>query len=283
MKFVQPNSRTFEFANGVTKINSEFENNQSLETIVIPTSVASIAAGAFKNCTALQAVLIQGVHTVTKDTFAGCTSLETIAFGESVVSIGEGAFENCKSLEVLYAPPTLQQIGPCAFANCTSLRAVKFSESEHITIACNAFQKCTSLNSATLPPGANVDSNAFSDCTSLIGTVADPKLLEYANDTRTYRVECGEASTIVWQEEENGSWSISCCVNNVAEQKTVDAHFFKGCQFIGDFPGGTLNCVYYHIDNKTTLYKMPSNTKLETVNGVAVKDFLQGMQTEPPQ
>ena len=281
MQFRAPVLHTLELAEDVTKIFTEFQNNTKLETLVIPTSVKTIAKGAFQNCTALQTVHIQGVQKIDQHTFRGCTSLQTIIFDKTVVDIAEGAFANCTSLVKLYLPHTLQKIGSLAFQNCTLLNALDFGKSKRIAIAENAFQNCSALHIATLPPFADVADNAFAHCTKLMGR-AVPKLTDIVKNEKMYEATCGEASRITWKYDTHSkSWEIISRVPSATfvEQEIADAEFFRGCQRFGKLPGGTVKRVFLQYNGSSVEYVMPENTEIKTVKAVgdatSIEAFLQ--------
>ena len=69
-------------------------------------------------------VIPDTVETVANMTFSGCKSLVSVDFGEGVRSIGESAFENCTALKKVILPPCLESIGASAFSYCTAVEEV---------------------------------------------------------------------------------------------------------------------------------------------------------------
>ena len=79
-------------------------NGKLVTDLVIPDSVRSIGAYAFK----------------------GCTSLTSITIGDSVTSIGGSAFNGCTSLTSIVIPYSLKMIYRDAFSGCSKLEDVYY-------------------------------------------------------------------------------------------------------------------------------------------------------------
>ena len=161
--------------NGVTSIGGGvFEYCTSLISVTIPNSVTSIGDSAFFGCTSLTSVTIpNSVTSIGDSAFFGCTSLTSVTIPNSVTSIGESAFYNCTSLTNIAIPNSVTIIDDYAFENCTSLTSVIIGNSVTIpnsvtSIGYSAFYKCISLTSVTIGNSvARIDDSAFSNCTSL--------------------------------------------------------------------------------------------------------------------
>ena len=98
-------------------------------SFAIPSTVTSIAEGAFESC----------------------SGLTSVSLHNSVTSIGDHAFESCTGLTSLILPNSLTYIGNYAFYKCTGLTSVTITASaitppNAVTIIGDyAFDKCTSL------------------------------------------------------------------------------------------------------------------------------------------
>ena len=182
---------------GVTSISDgAFEDCTSLISVTIPEGITSIDSEAFYKCTGLTSVHItdlaswckisfdgkssnplyyahhlylngkevkdlvipDGVTSIGKDAFYGCSSLTFVTISNSVTSIGSDAFNGCTSLTSITIPNSVTSIGINAFYGCTSLTSVTIGNSV-TSIGRSAFYNCTSLTNvychATTPPNNN--------------------------------------------------------------------------------------------------------------------------------
>jgi hypothetical protein len=143
-----------------------------------------------------------GVESIGRDTFSGCSSLAGITISSSVASIGDYAFYGCSSLINVTIPNSVTSIGERAFAFCSSLTEINvdsgnanydsddgvlFDENKNTLIVCpegkigtytipnsvtsiedGAFSYCSNLTSITILGDVNsIGDRAFSDCSSL--------------------------------------------------------------------------------------------------------------------
>ena len=175
-----------------------------VEEFVIPDSITSIGANAFRRCTSLKGLTIpDSVTEIGNGILAECPALESLSLPFASVSyeyngktylcaFGNffgGAFEGCietkqftlvqktesfgKEEAVTYIPEKLKTvtvrggvIRMSCFENCTSIETVIL---EGVTEIGNyAFRNCTSLRSATIPDSVtSIGEGIFSGCTSL--------------------------------------------------------------------------------------------------------------------
>lgn len=108
-RFVNPTNLTAWSSNTVTVEGGAFQSCQ-ITSVVIPSSVCSIAAGAFSDCHKLQSVV----------------------FPNNLKEIGAACFANCISIEELNIPETVKAFGSNSnygfvsytFGGCTKLKAI---------------------------------------------------------------------------------------------------------------------------------------------------------------
>ena len=105
---------------------------------------------------ALTRVIIgNGVTTIGKNAFYGCSSLTSVTIPNSVTTIGEAVFYGCSSLTSVTIPNSVTTIGSEAFSDCTNLQKVNIGNSVK-TIGEFAFNKCTNItqisSEAVVPP-----------------------------------------------------------------------------------------------------------------------------------
>jgi len=117
----------------------------------IPSSVKTIGASAFHQCSSLESITIpEGVTSIGDYAFSQCSSLTSITIPEGVTSIGTGAFQWCSSLTSITIPEGVTSIGSSAFYQCSSLESITIPEGV-TSIGNYTFSGCSSLTSITLP------------------------------------------------------------------------------------------------------------------------------------
>lgn len=108
-----------------------------------------------------EAVIEDGVTTICRDAFAGCSELETITISNSVMGIGMEAFYNCPKLTDVTLPESVEIIGSYAFCGCSGLTNITIPDSV-TDIGENAFYNCQKLKRVTIPASVtNIDTKAF--------------------------------------------------------------------------------------------------------------------------
>jgi hypothetical protein len=160
---------------------SAFVSNESLETLVIGSTVGTIGNNAFEGCTALTSADMYDMAKLIDDNnvtlgtgiFKGCTSLESVILPENLVTLGSDTFNGCTSLTDVQFGENVGIIGSSAFEGCTSLATITPSRFL-VAINANAFKDCTSLTQIELTRSVkSVQDKAFDGCTSLT-TIAAP-------------------------------------------------------------------------------------------------------------
>lgn len=129
-----------------TEFPVSLAGNAKLGTIKFFENTTSIAAGAFKGCTALtKATVPTGVEIIGESTFEGCTALASLTLPSSVKTVGDKAFKGCSAL-VETSLSAIENIGTEAFAG-TGLTSAKISAT---TLGEKSFRDCTELTAITL-------------------------------------------------------------------------------------------------------------------------------------
>ena len=124
-------------------------NGELVTELIIPDGVTSIGRYTFYGCTSLTSITIpDGVTSIGSYAFYGCASLESVTIGKGVTSIGYSAFNGCTSLTSVTIPDSVTSIGSYAFGNCSSLTSINIPDSV-TSIGSYAFINCYSLTSAT--------------------------------------------------------------------------------------------------------------------------------------
>ena len=129
-----------------------FESCTSLKTINLPETVTEIGCRAFIGCNSLEDINLENVKVVGEDVwgssaFEGCTSLKTANL-ESAIKIHERTFSGCTSLKTVNLE-SAKKIYEHTFSGCTSLENVKLDHLE--VLGREAFDSCTALQKVELP------------------------------------------------------------------------------------------------------------------------------------
>ena len=146
----------------VTRIEgAAFRGSADLTSLTIPHSVTSIGDGIFDGCTSLTSINIEegnpvfdsrencnaiietasntlivgckgstipnGVTSIGKNAFLGCTALTSFNIPNHVVTIGESAFEGCSGLTSINIPNSVTTFGYEAFYGCSNLTKVELN------------------------------------------------------------------------------------------------------------------------------------------------------------
>lgn len=101
-----------------------------ISTFNTPSTVTTIGASAFEDCTNLRSVrLPENLVTIEDYCFAGCTSLPDIVIPPSVKTINNYAFANCTSLSSITLPENLSSFYVLAFYGCKNLKSLVIPKS----------------------------------------------------------------------------------------------------------------------------------------------------------
>jgi len=138
------------------------------EAYVVADGVVSIGRAAFAGCTNLKSVMLPTTLGHIGDwAFANSFRLQKIVVPPGVSALGEGVFNSCSGLLSLTLPANLASIGNQAFQNCGNLAALDLPKNL-VHIGDHAFASCAKLWSVKLPPGVTtLGLAAFADCSKL--------------------------------------------------------------------------------------------------------------------
>jgi hypothetical protein len=157
----------------VTSIgNYAFGGGTSLTSVTIPEGVASIGMQAFQDCTSLTSMVIPNSVTIMgSSVFLGCINLKTLTIGTGLQLENGGLMNilgwgNVNLTHVIFADGTMR-IADIGLGSITSLVSVTMPSSV-TSIGSNAFGGCTGLTSAVIPDGVtSIGDSAFAICSSL--------------------------------------------------------------------------------------------------------------------
>ena len=160
---------------------------KDIEQAVIPDGVISISACAFQNCANLINIIIpDSVTSIGGDAFSSCPILTSITLPKDVTCIGNATFLECTSLTNVTIPNGVTSIGDAAFLHCTSLTSITIPDSV-TSIGESAFSSCTSLTNIKIPAGVtSIGNNTFYDCTSLTSITIPDSVTSIGNQAFYY-------------------------------------------------------------------------------------------------
>lgn len=124
------------------------DNNQGFCDVVIPDGVVSIGKGAFAGCSCIRSVVIPGdVASIEAEAFKNCRNLSSICFSnekkgcDGVKIIGREVFAGCVSLIELNIPNSVIFIGDGAFAGLKNLELL--TTPENLELSDSVWQPCS--------------------------------------------------------------------------------------------------------------------------------------------
>lgn len=172
-----------------------FPAAKSASGYVFPTTVRSVAAGAFLGCSLSGALNISagitsigdfafagtaiskvsfasdgvGLSAVTVGAYAfyGCEDIKTLTFakGSNVTELGTGAFKDCEKLPEVIIPASMKTVGDEAFANCgtydDSFTVTIAQGTNQLTFGNGVFSGCT-IDTLSIPSNVTLSADFLS-------------------------------------------------------------------------------------------------------------------------
>ena len=146
--------------------DSAFSNCTYLKEVAVPASLTNWGDSAFGNSGLTKVDLPEGLTTIGRYAFNGCTALSSIELPEGLERIESGVFGDCTALSNVVLPNGLTTIGSNAFGGCKALEEVTIPNSVEL-IEGDAFQS-SGLISIELPEGLKtIQGSVFRFCKSL--------------------------------------------------------------------------------------------------------------------
>jgi hypothetical protein len=169
-------SKVFELSNSQEILANEFENvseftdssKNKITEITIPSTVKTIGARAFANCSSITKIIIpDSVTIIDESAFAYCTSLTTVINNSKCTIISSKMFYGCTALTTISSLEKIEEIQLSAFENCAALTLVTFG-SKLNTLGNSAFMN-TSIESVKFPKSlTTVGTKVFYNCKKLV-------------------------------------------------------------------------------------------------------------------
>ncbi len=209
--------------------------------VTIPDGVTSIGRGAFHGCSGLASVTIpDSVTSIGDQAFYDCSALTSVTIPDSVTSIGREAFDGCSGLTSVTIPEGVTSIGEGAFAGCSGLTSVTIPDGV-TSIGRGAFYECSGLTSVTIPDSVtSIGDSAFYGCSGLT-SVTIPDSVTSIGDWAFYGCEGLASVTIPDGVTSIGRWAFAGCSGLTSVSMPLDYRkktkigedaFPKGCRLI---------------------------------------------------
>ena len=154
--------------NNVSEIKENAFSGGYFNTITIPEGIVSIGKSAFEGCSELKSIsLPNSLESLGVQLFYGCTNLESILIPNRVTKIETNTFLECANLSTVSIPDNVVSIGEQAFEGCLNLKSIKLP-SGLLSIGRSAFKRCINLKSISIPDGVTIlNEETFQDCAYL--------------------------------------------------------------------------------------------------------------------
>ena len=154
-------------SNPLSQAKGLYLNNELITDLTIPNGVTTIKKEAFRGCTSLTSITIpDSVTSINNYAFRSCTGLKNVTIPNSVTSIGQYAFAGT-NLTSIIIPDGVTSIAWNVFENCTNLTDVTIGK-DVTSIGGSAFSRCENLTSVTIPNKVTlINDAAFQNCSSL--------------------------------------------------------------------------------------------------------------------
>ena len=263
-----------------------FEDCVSIRTLVIPAQITSLGKCAFKNCTSLSSITINGNlgkcndyststsswssdhyrnNSVFYNTGANAGSL-TVTFGDEVTAIPANLFATggAKSandyahVTKLVLGSKVASIGYSAFFHCYDLNSITWNNSI-TSIGDSVFDSCTSLPSLNLPAKmANIGEWAFYNCTGLTSITIPATVTSIG---RSAFENCSSVKTLTINAKSSsvGKCAFKNCTN--LSSITINGNLGNG----NDYSTSTSSWSSDHYSNNSVFYNTGTNTSSMTV------------------
>ena len=144
--------------------------------LVIPSTVTTLPQWSFNGGTIEEIVCEANMGTLPDSVFASIEELKKISFGSTIKTLPKQAVYGCPKLCDVTLPDGLTSIGEQAYMKCTALSDIEFPASLK-SIGNQAFISCTALSGIEFPEGLEtIGSQAFYHCSALTALVIPDSL-----------------------------------------------------------------------------------------------------------
>ena len=237
---------------GNTSSNGAFRGCTSLSKFELPASVTHLGVGTFKNCSALEELLIPdntaltaiegyyykddhviGSKPVTGGLIEGCSALKILRIPAKITRLDKYAFAGSGLEQVIFGENSqCTQIGNQVFASCWDLRDITIPTTVK-TLGDQVFLNCTSLTSLDLSKVETLGTSVFGGCSSLKEIILPQNMTEISANFFAGCIaleECRISDNV----EKIGEGAFNGCaklleIPTSAALKKIGREAFKGC------------------------------------------------------
>lgn len=137
----------------ITGCMPQLMENTSCPTLTIEAAITTITKEMFHDSSIQEVVLPESVTTIAEGAFMGCGELRYINFPEGLTTIETTAFIFCSNLNDVSLPASITEIGAAAFSSCSILYSVEIARTEPLDISENVFSGISEYSILTVPFG----------------------------------------------------------------------------------------------------------------------------------
>lgn len=233
----QQTLRYYVVADGVEIIcDSAFEYCESLEHIILPTSVKKIGRGAFYGCENLHTIeMHEGIYEFGSFAFYKCSSLRDLLIPASIETVGIGAFTGVQS--IISNNPKFKVKDGCLYSDDNKTLLYFFNDGRtyyNIPYGTNIIGESafsgSSIEYVTLPNTlTRIENDAFSNTN--LEEIRFPLSLKYIGSSAFYNCRGLVAVTFPQDVEEIGVQAFESCMNLTYLELSDNIKIINNCAF----------------------------------------------------
>jgi hypothetical protein len=163
---------TFIFNEGLETVGTGlFMNSGSLKEVKFSSTMTAISESMFDGCKGLQKTLGEGdegfvipanIKSIGDYAFRNCVArnFKTVTFNEGLETIGKNAFDGCTKLTAIDLPSTVKEIGDEAFSGCAAVKEFDLVVADNVTLGKDIFKGTKKLETITVKAGSVAETYA---------------------------------------------------------------------------------------------------------------------------
>ena len=166
-------------------------------------------------------IVKEGVRSVGKNAFSGCTEMEEVELPESLTEMHDGAFTECSSLEEVDIPENVTTIENNVFVDCSSLTTINVEEENTVYTSVEGVLYDSEVETLIVCPAGRTGTfeipegityiESFAFCSSLLTEITLPEGIIRLEEQVFYRCERLTTITLPASLTEIGNNAFSWC------------------------------------------------------------------------